>query len=169
LAHEWRVLLYLTIDHPVPPSATNAWKYANGDVSTLPYSYTLTTLPTLLRDGADSAMATYYVIPSTPKTPHPTLPIYFPNMAMYLQSALEDSRKGMNDSSSGLRKLAKSVDTYYANEREIIGIDEGPEKRSFGGVFKKVMGRGNKQSRGNRGGNEEVFELVTPFVPEEWG
>jgi len=84
---------------------------------------------------------------------------------MYLQSALEDSRRAMNDSSSGLRKLAKSVDAYFAND-EIVGVEEGPEKRSF---FKKVIGRGHKQPRRDRGGNEEVFELVTPFVPEEWG
>jgi hypothetical protein len=90
-------------------------------------------------------------------------------MAMYLQSALEDSRRAIHDSSSGLRKLAKSVDSYFASERDFVGVDEGPEKRSFGGVFKKVIGRANKQSRGNRGGNEETFELVTPFVPEEWG
>ena len=114
-------------------------------------------------------MATYYVIPSTPKTPYPTLPIDFPTMAMYLQSALEDSRRAMHDSSSGLRKLAKSVDSYYADEPQFVGVDEGPERRSFGGVLKKVIGRANKQSRGNRGGNAEVYELVTPFVPEEWG
>lgn len=165
------MVLYLTIDHPVPPNAPNAWKYTNGDVSTLPWSYTLSGLPTLLRDGADSEMATYYTIPATTRTPHPTLPITFPNMAMYLQSALEDSRRAMNDSSSGLRKLAKYVDTYYANDHEVVGVEDETEvRRSFGGgLFKKVIKRGNKQSKGNRGGNEEVYEFVTPFVPDEWG
>jgi hypothetical protein len=86
-------------------------------------------------------------------------------MAMYLQSALEDSRRALHDSSSGLRKLAKNVDSYYPNEYEFVGVEEGPEKRSFGGVLKKVIGRGNKQ---NKGGNADVYELVTPFVPEDW-
>lgn len=163
------MMLYLTIDHPVPPNAQNAWKFTNGDVCTLPYSYNLSVLPALLRDGADSAVATYYVIPATSKTPYPTLPINFPDMAMYLQSALQDSRKAMHDSSSGLRKLAKCVDSYYANEHEFVGVEEDPEKLSFGGVFRKVIRRGNKQGKGNRGGNEEVYDLVTPFVSEEWG
>jgi len=166
-ARDWRMLLYLTIDHPVPANPQNAWKFTNGDVCTLPYSYTLSPLPALLRDGADSAISTYYVIPSTPKTPYPTLPINFPDMAMYLQSALQDSRRALHDSSSGLRKLAKCVDSYYQHEPEFVGVEEAPEKRSFGGVFKKVIGFGNRQGKGNRGGNEDVYEFITPFVQED--
>ncbi|KAF7983931.1 hypothetical protein HWV62_18328 [Athelia sp. TMB] len=156
---EWRTILYLSLDYPVPTNAPNSWKYINSDVSTLPFSYTLSTLPALLRDGSDNAISTYYTIPSTTRTPFPTLPIAFPDMAMYLQSAIDDSRKAMNDSSSGLRKLAKSVDAYYPNQ-EPIGIEDAPDKKSFW-----KLPRRNK-NKNNRGGNEEVFELVTPFLAE---
>ena len=170
-ASDWRVVLYFTIDYPVAVNASNAWKYTNGDVSTLPWSYTLSTLPTLLRGGAESELSTYYSIPSTPSTPYPTLPINFPNLAMYLQAALEDSRRAMHDSSSGLRKLAKCVDSYYANDRDAANvIDDDTENGGRTNFFKKVIARvpGNKP-KGGRGRNEEVYEFVTPFVPDDWG
>lgn len=92
---------------------------------------------------------------------------------MYLQAALEDSRRAMHDSSSGIRKLAKCVDSYYTNDRDVTSVieddaaDGGNSRRS--NFFKKVIARvpGNKQK--GRGRNEEVYEFVTPFVPDEWG
>ncbi|KAA1466309.1 hypothetical protein DENSPDRAFT_790836 [Dentipellis sp. KUC8613] len=166
---EWRTILYLTIEYPVPPSHPNYHKYTNGDVSTLPYSYALSSLPATLRDGADSSMAKYYTIPQTSSTPLPSLPIDLPSMAMYLASALEDSRRALNDSSSGLRKLAKMVDQFYPdnNPSGELGGDstERLATRRFLGRFVR---RGNK-SKDNRGGNADRYELVTPFVPDEWG
>jgi hypothetical protein len=111
-------------------------------------------------------MAIYYTVPSTAKTPYPALPIDLPNLAMYLQSALEDSRRAMHDTSSGLRKLAKCVESCYLNEQEASGGDEPQDRSRLGEVFRR-LGRGNRQSR--RGGNEDVFEYVTPFVADEWG
>jgi len=154
---------------PAPSSVQHSSKYSNGDVNALPYSYTLSPLPQLLRDGADCPMAKYYVIPITNATPYPSLPINFPNLAMYLQSAVEDSRKAANDSSSGVRKLAHNIDSCYPRD------DERPTSTAFsdtsrslmGGMFKRVIKRG-KAARG-RGGNEEIYDLVTPFVSEEWG
>lgn len=168
-ASEWRTVLYLTTDYPIPPNVHNSHKYTNGDVSVLPYSYTLSHLPTLLRDGSESHMAKYYVVPSTPTTPFPNLPINFPNLAMYLQSAVQDSRRASNDGSSGLRKLAQYIDNCYQTEAEgIAPIDqEVVSKRGVGGMFKRVMGR-NKASKGSIG-NEEIYDLVTPFVSDEWG
>lgn len=142
----------------MPTSAPNSWKYSNSDVNTLPYSYTLSTLPTLLREGADNSLSTYYTIPSTARTPFPTLPIAFPDMAMYLQSAIDDSRRAMHDSSSGLRKLAKSVDLNYPNSGT-GGIEDAPDKKGFWRF-------GRNKNKNNRGGNEEVFEYVTPFLAE---
>ncbi|KAH0839925.1 hypothetical protein J3R83DRAFT_877 [Lanmaoa asiatica] len=168
-ASEWRTVLYLTTDHPIPSNLPNSHKYTNGDVSVLPYSYTLSPLPTLLRDGSESPMAKYYVVPSTPTTPYPNLPINFPNLAMYLQSAVQDSRRAANDSSSGLRKLAHHIDSCYRTEAgRVAPIDQEVfSKRGVGGMFKRVMGR-NKANKGSTG-NEEIYDLVTPFVSDEWG
>jgi hypothetical protein len=167
-ASEWRTVIYLTTDMPVPPSVTNSHKYTNGDVTVLPYSYTLSPLPQLLRDGADSPMAKYYVVPATNSTPYPTLPINFPNLAMYLQSAVQASRKAAHDSSSGIRRLALNIDSCYPRDDERpISTDFSDTSRSLGGMFKRVINRG-KTPRG-RGGNEEIYDLVTPFVPDEWG
>ncbi|KAG0709784.1 hypothetical protein DFH29DRAFT_793304 [Suillus ampliporus] len=168
-ASEWRTVIYLTTDMPVPPSVTNSHKYTNGDVNVLPYSYTLSPLPQLLRDGADSPMAKYYVVPATNSTPYPTLPINFPNLAMYLQSAVQDSRKAANDSSGGVRKLAQNIDSCYPRDDERpVSTDFTDTSRSrMAGMFNRVINRG-KTPRG-RGGNEEIYDLVTPFVPDEWG
>lgn len=167
-ASEWRTVIYLTTDMPVPPSVTNSHKYTNGDVTVLPYSYTLSPLPQLLRDGADSPMAKYYVVPATNSTPYPTLPINFPNLAMYLQSAVQVSRKAAHDGSSGLRRLALNIDAcYLRDDGRPISTDFSDTSRSLGGMFKRVINRG-KTPRG-RGGNEEIYDLVTPFVPDEWG
>ena len=162
-------MLYLTTDHPVPSNVQNGHRYTSGDVSVLPYSYSLSPLPTLLRDGAESSMAKYYVVPSTPTTPHPNLPINFPNLAMYLQSAVQDSRRAASDSSSGLRKLAQYIDGCYHSEAErgLPIIDEVVSKKGVGGMFKRVMGR-NRSNKNSRG-NDEIYDLVTPFVSDEWG
>ncbi|KAJ7178985.1 hypothetical protein C8R46DRAFT_1072091 [Mycena filopes] len=155
---DWRALLWFTIDHPVPNSLPGARKYTNSDVDVLPWSYTLSSLPALLRDSSDTLFAA---------VPFPALPITFPNMAMYLQAALEESRKYVNDSSSGMRKLAKMVETCYPVESN--GADG--ERSRVGGLFKKVIGRaGVRKDKSKKGGlNEDTYELVTPFVLDDWG
>ncbi|KAK7061924.1 hypothetical protein R3P38DRAFT_2832342 [Favolaschia claudopus] len=165
---DWRTVLWFTIDHPVPTSMPNARKYTNGDVDTLPWSYTLSSVPALLRDGSDSLLSKFYTIPSSAAVPFPALPISFPNMALYLQAALSESRKYMNDSSSGMRRLGKMVDMCYPQLVE-PGEDEGERSRmGMGGLFKKVIGRKDKSRKG-KGGNEDTYDLVTPFVLDEWG
>lgn len=171
---DWRTILYLTIDHPVPPAAPNAFKYNNGDVNTLPWSYTLSSLPALLRDGADSPLAKSYTVPLSPSTPYPSLPINLPNLAMYLHAALEDSRRAMNDSSSGLRKLAKMVDGYYPNDHDaiaVLGPEAGGERSRIGpGFIKKVFGKGGKKTQDKgRGGNADTYEFITPFRLDGYG
>ena len=131
----------------------------------LPYSYTLSTLPALLRGGRESQISKYYTIPVTSRTPLPKLPISMPNMAVYLASALEDSRRALGDSSSGLRKLAKMIDQIYPNERGRGPAGEEEERRR-GGLIGRLMGRA---SRPQIGRNAEVYDLVTPFVSDEWG
>ncbi|KAF9495451.1 hypothetical protein BDN71DRAFT_882088 [Pleurotus eryngii] len=167
-APDWRVVLWFKIDHPVPPNLPNALRYTNNDTSQLPYTFTLGSVPTILHDS-DSAVSKYYVIPSTENLPFPSLPVTFPNLAMYLQAALEESRRYINDSSSGMRKLAKMVDQAFPNSHIDTDLNDNDERSGVGGLFKRVIGRGNKPRRG--GGNEDTYELVTPFVPdsEEWG
>jgi len=49
---------------------------------------------------------------------------------------------------------------------------DAAEKGMVGGLLKRVMGRTNKSSKSSkkpRGRNEDTYELVTPFVPDEWG
>ena len=164
-SQDWRTVIYLTIDNP--PPATASRKFTNGDVNALPYSYTLGSLPQLLRDGPNSQLSKYYTIPATPKVPYPKLPISFPNMAGYLASAVDDSRRMLHDNSSGMKRLAKTLDTLYPGKVELGMEDDGPDK-PFGGVmnaFKNVLGKGR---RGQQRSGDDYADLVTPFVPE-WG
>ncbi|KAJ7044501.1 hypothetical protein C8F04DRAFT_941351 [Mycena alexandri] len=166
---DWRALLWFTIDHPVPASLPGARKYTNNDVDVLPWSYTLSSIPALLRDSSDTLLSKCYTIPSSAAVPFPALPITFPNMAMYLQAALEESRKYVNDSSSGMRRLAKMVETCYPVESN----GEEGERSRVGGLFKKVIGRAgvrkDKSKKKGGGLNEDTYELVTPFVLDDWG
>ncbi|KAF5388009.1 hypothetical protein D9615_000540 [Tricholomella constricta] len=154
----WRTIFYFTIDYPSPePDRVRG-------VNELPYSYSLAGIPTLLRDAADTPISKTYTIPASNSVPFPTLPISFPELALYLQAALEESRRYLHDSNCGNRKLAKMIKTCYPTE----DVAQDPtERHSVGGLFKRVMGRSNKSNRG--GGNEDTYELVTPFVPDEWG
>ncbi|KAG6821578.1 hypothetical protein H0H93_000087 [Arthromyces matolae] len=151
----WRTVFYFTIDYPSPLSQTR-----HRSVNDLPYSYTLTSIPTLLRDAAETPISKIYTIPATGMVPYPTLPITFPELALYLQAALDESRRYINDSHSDFRKLAKMMTTCYPDEDVYA---ESSERR---GLFKRVMGRSTKPTRG---GNEDTYQLVTPFVPDEWG
>ncbi|KAF8076551.1 hypothetical protein FPV67DRAFT_1558996 [Lyophyllum atratum] len=155
----WRTIFYFTIDYPSPEP--NRLK----NVNDLPYSYSLAGVPTLLRDGADTPISKTYTIPASESVPYPTLPINFPELALYLQAALEESRRYLNDNSSGYRKLAKMIKACYPTED---GPQDPPERTSVGGLFKRVIGRGPNRST-RRGANEDTYELVTPFVQDEWG
>ncbi|KAF9268129.1 hypothetical protein L218DRAFT_854001 [Marasmius fiardii PR-910] len=164
-SNDWRTVIWLTIDHPVPPGPQTR-KYTNNDVDMLPFSYTLSPIPPLLQNNADTPVSKVFTVPSTDNKPYPILPISFPNLALYLQAALEESRRYMSDSSSGFRKLTKMIQLCYPSFYE---PDSSGEGGSVGKLFKK-FGRGNKNGRkGHRGGNEETYELVTPFVADEWG
>lgn len=159
---DWRTVIYLTIDYPPPPDH----RYTNGDVNVLPYSYNLSALPTLLSDGPESHVSKYYTIPATSRTPLPKLPITMPSMAMYLASALDDSRRALSDTSSGVRRLAKMVDQFYPNESAPAAGEEEVRRRGGRALIGRLMGRTSKPQRGR---NADVYDLVTPFVPDEWG
>lgn len=160
---DWHVILYLTIDHPVPPDHRYKQRSPN-DPALLPYSYTFSATPVFLRENADGAMSKWFSVPATSKTPYPSLPISFPDLAMYLQSALEDSRGANHDRSSGLNRLAKAVDTFYPSR--VAPDNEDPERQGFTGRFQKLFGRGRNS---NRPANDERSNLVTPFYADEFG
>ncbi|KAJ7649896.1 hypothetical protein FB45DRAFT_730138, partial [Roridomyces roridus] len=162
---DWRALLWLTIEHPVPAFVPGAKKYGTGDTSMLPWSYTLSSVPTLLRDSSDTVLSKCYTIPSSESVPLPTLPISFPNMAMYLQAALEESRRYSSDNSSGVRRLAEMVEVCYPTET-LPREDEG-ERSRVDRLFKKVIGRKPRKKKGGIR-NEDTYELVTPFRLDEW-
>ncbi|KAK2466122.1 hypothetical protein APHAL10511_001764 [Amanita phalloides] len=118
---EWRTVLWFTLEHPVPEDVTGRSRYLN-DVNILPWSYTFSEPPQLLRGGAERQSSKTYTIPACNSLPFPTLPITFPVLAMYLIEAVEISRRHANDSSSGFRKLVKMTEICYpdmnANEAD---------------------------------------------------
>ena len=135
------------------------------DVNVLPYSYTLSPLPPILQNHPDTPLSKVFTVPSTESKPYPILPITFPNLALYLQATLEESRRYMGDSTSGFRNLTKMIQLCYPNAYEAESSNEG------GGVGKyfKKFGRNKQNGRKAGRGNEDVYELVTPFVADEWG
>ncbi|KAL5488011.1 hypothetical protein ACEPAI_6119 [Sanghuangporus weigelae] len=171
-SNDWRTIIYLTIDVPVLPSAPNMHKYTNGDVNTLPYSYTMSPLPALLRAGAgESNLSKCFTVPATANTPYPTLPMTLPELALYLLAVLDESRRAANDSSGGMRKLAKTIDSLYpADSLEGVAPEfDYPNKGGVGKFFKRVVGRASRESSHNqRGGNVERFEYITPFRIDEY-
>ena len=89
---------------------------------------------------------------------------------MYLQAVLEDSRKALNDSSSGLRKLARMVDGLNPQDHNgtvhVLGPEAGVERRGF---IKKALGLGKTSRDKSRGGNADTYDLITPFRLDNWG
>jgi hypothetical protein len=91
-----------------------------------------------------------------------------PDMAMYLASALEDSRRAQSDSSSGLRRLAKMINQFYPSQQAQVAAGDEDEQPRRGGraLIGRLIGRSSKREGGR---NAEVFELVTPFFSDDWG
>jgi hypothetical protein len=160
---DWRVVIYLTLDHALPPSARGVHKYTNGDTTTLPYSYTLCKPPVRMQNGDTSQ---FFTVPQTATSPLPTLPLGISNLALYLQSVLEDSRRVMNDVSGGSRRLAKMVETYYPGEMRATAPEE--EGSREGSTMKRLFGGWRKPKDRGRGANEETYDLVTPFRLDDY-
>ena len=115
-------------------------------------------------------MSKTYTIPATDTIPLPTLPITFPNLALYLQAALDTSRRHLSDNPSGLGKLGKMVQTCYPNINEGYSEYDTPERTRVSEYIKRVIGLSNKERKKGKGtNNEDTYQLVTPFVPDEWG
>lgn len=162
LAPDWRTILYFTLDYPPPQQ-----QVYHHSVNELPYSYNLSPPLPLLHQASDTPVSKTYTIPASESVPFPTLPVTLPSLAAYLQAALEESRRYLNDSSSNHRKLAKMVQACYRYDDDLE--ERSAERNGVRGLFKKVIGVNNKSARPRRGGNEDTYELVTPFVADEWG
>ncbi|CCL99434.1 uncharacterized protein FIBRA_01452 [Fibroporia radiculosa] len=160
---DWNTILYMTIDRPVPVTQA-AWKYRSGDANTLPWSYTLSSPLPMLRDGADTPLSRYYTIPNTPGNLYPILPIGFPDLAAYLATALDVSRNGAYDTAfyPGLRRLGKIVDSLYPEDSSGMNDEDKPGMRQ---KMKNLVGLG----KSSRDRNAETYDLVTPFVPDDYG
>jgi hypothetical protein len=118
------------------------------------FRYTLCKPPLVFHNND---VTQFYTVPETTASPYPTLPMTFPNLALYLHSALADSRQAAGDSTSGWRRLCRMLDSCYRDEMQRPVEDEGTGKvRRLLGALRKGKGRG-------RAGNEEVYDLVTPF------
>ncbi|GJJ06183.1 hypothetical protein Clacol_000372 [Clathrus columnatus] len=158
-ANTWRTIIYLSLDEPFPPTvpASATARFTNGDTTVLPYSYAIS-------DHGRSMTGPnmhIYAIPLSPTSPFPILPITFPNIALYLQSAMKDSRarKVRHDS---FRRLAKIVQSCYPEEVVPPTQEERKPSRGVGNLFKRVVGRGSNDKRDSTG-NEDVFDMITPF------
>ena len=83
---------------------------------------------------------------------------------MYLHAILKESRRASHDSSGGLRRLAKMVDMFYPEVRQNDDEDDRLERGGVSGLFKRVMGR----NKARKGVNEDTYDLVTPFMMDEY-
>ncbi|KIP07025.1 hypothetical protein PHLGIDRAFT_71784 [Phlebiopsis gigantea 11061_1 CR5-6] len=162
-SNDWHVILYMTIDHPVPEGHRYKERSTN-DPALLPYSYTLSPTPVFLRESADGPLSKWYSVPASAQNPYPALPMSFPDLATYLMNALEDSRRAISDRSSGNGRLAKAVDLLYPNQR---GADDEPEERR--GLTDRVRGLFGRGNRANRPANDDRSALVTPFFADDFG
>jgi hypothetical protein len=136
--------VWFTIEHPVPPTFPQAHKYTNNDVDMLPWSYTLSSIPALLRDSSDNTVSKVYTLPRTKSLPYPSLPISFPDLALYLQEALDEAQRYQDDSSTGMYKLAKMIGECYpelADEDEEDRRQENLSKRVNSKKLNKIVSR----------------------------
>ena len=104
-------ILWLSIDQPVPSNIPHAAQYDSPNPNLFPWSYTQSSLPALLDPPPDNKS---YTIPATDKLPYPALPITFPDLALYLKAALEESKQHIHDDTGrgGLGMLVLECDPY---------------------------------------------------------
>ncbi|KAF8586713.1 hypothetical protein K439DRAFT_1408442 [Ramaria rubella] len=182
-ANTWRTILHLTLDEPIPRGTPQSHRFTNGDTTVLPYSYWLgpaphahaphftssgptststTTTPTTTTASSSSSttmIQQLYTVPLSPSSPFPILPISLPNVALYLQSAMRDSRarKVQSDVTGGMRRLARMVGACYPEEEaewEREREERERERRGGGrwGLLRRMVGGGG---RGGGGGDGE--------------
>ena len=61
------------------------------------------------------------------------------------------------------------VQTCYPNINQDFSENE-PERTRVRQYLKRVIGLSNKDKKKAKGtNNEDTYQLVTPFIPNEWG
>lgn len=152
----------------MPSDALGAQRYTSGNPNILPWSYTLSPVPILLRDAADTPLSKTYTIYPTEAVPLPDLPITFPNLAIYLHVVWQQSRKysRSSDVSSGLGKLGKMVETCYPNVKEEDYEDDMPGRSSaVSEWFRRFIRRDKNKIKTSN--NNEVYQMVIPFTSDD--
>ena len=102
------IILWFSIDQPVPSNLPHEAQYDSSNPNILPWSYTQSPVPVLL-DRPEYYKP--YTIPATDKLPYPTLPVTFPDVALYLQAAVEESKQHIHDDTDR-KRLGKMVQIY---------------------------------------------------------
>lgn len=76
----------------------------------------------------------------------------------------------MSDSPNGLGKLGKMVQMCYPNINQDHSEYDVPERTRVTKYIKRVIGLSNKdRKKVKETNNEDTYQLVTPFIPNEWG
>ncbi|KIJ49337.1 hypothetical protein M422DRAFT_27697 [Sphaerobolus stellatus SS14] len=175
-ANVWRTIVHLSLDAPLPPNTPHASSYSNGDTTVLPYSYSIAQIQHQ-HIAAYPGYSEIYVIPLSPTSPFPILPITLSNLALYLHSALRDSRsrKVQNDPLNGMRRLAKLIGNFYPDEvpttqSNASQAEEKKVSKGVGGLFKRVIGgRGKfKGAEADEELNEETSTMIMPFRIDQY-
>ena len=110
---DFDAILWFSIDQPVLPNIPDG-VHDSSNPNILPWSYTQSSIPALPDHHRYFKPCT---IPATDNLPYPTLPITFPDVALYLQAALEESEQDIYDDTGG-KRLAQLVRQVSLPTRE---------------------------------------------------
>lgn len=83
----------------------------------------------------------------------------------YLQRALEDSRRTAHDRSGGLGRLAKMVEECFPEADADHGLEGPADGRARRGLFARFRRKGRTPA----GGNQDTYQLITPFFADDVG
>ena len=163
VANEWATVLWFEVAVPQNRSYGGGNTSKNADTSKRAYNSALP--ETVVHNSKYGSQVFVCQEPLVP------LPRKLPDLMMYLQNLLADSRRATD--SLGLRRLSKIVDLLYPKDNDIVtevggkvedpAAAGGPSSRRHNmmGMFSRVIPRGKKNTQ--RVTNEEVYDLVTPF------
>ncbi|KAG8814891.1 hypothetical protein FRC17_000935 [Serendipita sp. 399] len=169
-----RIIMYLAVQSIVPPPED----YPVTDTSVVPYLFPAPEPGRPLESLPESR------IYSIPTKPLPQLPISLPNLAPYLQAALDESSRS-RDSRSRLQKLVQetTVTTPYTTRiaAALIGGSAGPRYESEGNPIKVAESSGSRRSflarvfrpkssgdADNKSVNNKIYDIITPFTLDNY-